>query len=601
MSGGQTIAEHKEIVHEELERASETEQETRKYNPVGILGRRFEHLYGLNTPFLDEAKEMAELVVPGMYEGTPLNPYGTGTSLFGLDNFASANQSLIAKGVLLLSWSMANVVLPADGDYFKRSIEPSVGAFYDNLEEQRKQISQQEGQPTDPADFIPINTQINQEFLRDDIIIKKQIAASNHQEVLAKCFFHSLTSGISVFAHLTLTQAKYYTIQNSAVVFDSAHEAVEIIVVDRLPLTSLPEDVRKKVSGGLSKERISNLEPSRIFVTVVTQQVKLDPETMRINTEIEGMPIDELSFDIPADAPVMIALPFMFMNNSDPRPIGWLTFNRGDLNSYENTSLSIESMVAAASVCILGLPPGKRITSEELRDAMGLTVIPISDVKAKLEAVVAPISQNLQQVLGRHDKLERTVMLLFGMDFAIQRQGERVTAEEIKQLSDGLMKLFGSTMKQMERMFQQKHSRREFYLAEEDEMIRPVDKKMYVMSLTAGLQAQEAQNSVGKMDQLLARGQQLATLQQAGMTKFNPDIILRWYAQQMKLDATDKVMTPEEEAEVLGVGQLLTIIRQLGPQGPSVVAQMLQQLTEQAGEGQQTPPPAQQPGAQEAA
>lgn len=576
-----TRAEFKRRIVDRIERV---DAETTD-NPVGVLARRFEDLHSKRQAFHDEAKAMAELVIPGMYEGTAADPFDAATShVFGQTKFETANQSLIAKGILLLSWTMANVMLPADGDYFGRNIEASIAAEYEAMDQQRQAESKAMGQAGDPPDFVPIGQQINNELLRDDIIVRKQIAASNHQEVLARCQFHSLISGISVFGHLTLGEAKAYTIQNSICVFDSMHDPVETIVVDRMPITALPDTVRKTLLGtGVDGEEISTLFDEQ-FVTIYTQQVRISPTELAINTEIEGLPIEELSFNLPIDAPILIPIPFMFVNEADPYPIGWLTYNRGDLFAFENLCLSIEAMVAAASVCLIGNPPGAKLTSEELRNSPGLSVVPISDSKQKLEAIVAPIHQNLQQMLGWHDKKERQIMMMFGMDFAVQRPGERVTAEEIQVLAAGLQKLFGATYKQNERGWQHRHCRRQFYLCEEAKLIRPVDRKMYTLSLTAGLQTAEAQNAIAKMDGWLARALQFANLRGAGMTKVGDHAGLDWYAQKQKLDVKGILLTPEEEAEQMGVSELLFMIRQMGPQGPQMVSQMLQQVMQQNGE-----------------
>lgn len=571
----------REDVKQRITDAVEVAKDTAKSNPVGILRQRFQMLYSMRQPFIDEAKDMAELVVPGMYEGCVTDPVPSTGVLFGLEKFEPSNQSLISKGVLLLSWTMANVILPPDGDYFSRSVEESIVSQLKQMEGLRQLASQQMGQGGDPPDFVPISEQVNGELLRDDIIVKRHTASSNHQEVLARTIFHSLISGLGVFGHLTMQEAKTYTIQNSVVVFDSSHDAVEVVVVDRMPLVSLSDAVQRKLVGKI--DGLEMLRPTEQFVTVYTQQVRTSPTSLKVNTEIEGVPIDELSFEVPATSPVLIPLPFMFMNEIDPYPIGWLTFNKGDCNSYENLSLSIEGMIAAAAKCLLGLPPGSRLTTEELREAVGLAVVPTSDAKARLEFIAAPIAQNLQQCLAWHDKKERQLMMIFGMDFAVQRPGERVTAEEIQRMSDGLQKLFGATYKQLERTFQQRHARRQFQLATEAQLIRPIDEASYTLSLTAGLQAMEAQNEVSKMDQLLARDAQLAQMDAAGGSSFSRDATMQWYAQKMKLDTTDKLLTSEQQAEQLGVGQLIKMVRQMGPQAPGMVAQMIAQAAQQGG------------------
>lgn len=574
------LADAKESIKRRVTRAVESATEYEERNPVGVIRRRFEAIRSARQPFIDEAKEMAELVVPGMYEGDALSPYNDSGKLFGLERFESANQSLIAQGTLLLSWTMANVILPASGDYCSRNIEQSVAIQLQALEDYRRQMSAAMGQLGDPPDFVPIGVQVNNELLTDDLIVRKHTQASNHQETLARCLFHSLISGISVFGHLTLTEAKAYTIQNSAVVFDSAHEPVEVIVVDRMPLVSLDEAVRRRLVGSVSNDALTSIDPNEQFVTIYTQQIRIDASTLGIRTEIEGIPIPELSFEVPTYAPVLIPLPFMFVNEADPYPIGWLTFNRGDCNEYENISLSIASMVEAAASCILGLPPGARITSEELRERPGLSVIPVGSDKAQIQAVVLGIAQNLQQVLGWHDKKERRMMMIFGMDFAVQRAGERVTAEEIQVMSAGLQKLFGATYKQTERTFQFKHAGRQYALAEEAKLIRPVDRKLYTLSLTAGLQQMEASNEIAKFDQIATRVGQVFGPQ--ALQQFRIDAVVNWLAQKLKLDISDKWQTPQDAADQMGIGQLLGMVRSI-PNGPQMLAQMMEQLVNSGG------------------
>jgi hypothetical protein len=248
----------------------------------------------------------------------------------------------------------------------------------------------------------------------------------------------------------------------------------------------------------------------------------------------------------------------------------------------------MEAMVAAAAICLVGIGPGGRVTSEELRQGHPLRVIATSDAKLKPEMITAPIAANLAQIMAASDKKERRLQMSFGMDFAIQRAGERVTAEEIQVMSSGLQKLFGATYKQTERTVQHKHCSRQFYLAEEAKLIQPVDKKMYTLTLTAGLQAMEAQNDISKMDQLLARSVQFGP---QGISSWSRDNTLRWYAQKMKLDVTDKFLTQQQQAQQMGMDQLMQGVQQLGPQGPAMVAQILQHIAQGQGQPGGAPAP----------
>lgn len=578
-----SVADTKRLVRERIVRQADTIADKLAAEPVKRIENRFRTIQGRRQPFLDEARLMAELIVPGMYEGSAADGIDNSSShLYGINDFTSANQSLITKGVILLSWTIASVVLPPDGNYFGRFIEASIAQQLEALEEQRKAESAALGEAGDPDDFVPIAEQINGELLTDDIIIRKHIASSNHQEAFANTMLHSLVSGLAVFGHLTLKEAKTYTINNCAVVFDSSHEAVEVIVVDQMPLVSFEESVRRRVMGQLSPDKLKEIDVHEQLVTVYTQQIRVSPTELELRTEIEGIEIPEMKLMLPVSKPAFIPLGFMFMNEADPYPVGWLTVNRGDCFEYENLSLAVSEMVNLARKSIIGLPAGSGVTPQELKETAGLSVVPTSDQKARIEAIVAPIAQNLQQCREWHSVKERHLMMTFGMDFAIQRPGERVTAEEISQLTRGLQRLFGSTYKQIERSFQQKHVRRQFQLAEDAGLVRPVEDELYTLSLTTGLQIQEAQNNIAKMDGLVARAAQLGP---HALARFGIDPLLNWYAQQEKIDITGKLLTPDEMAEQLGVGQLLEMVRAMGPQAPGMIAQLLQQAT---GQGEPT-------------
>lgn len=565
------ISDNREILDDKVQIVKERDQR----NPVGKLERRFSDIQNYRQPWMDEAKKMAELVVPGMYEGSSSDSSNfSGKYIWGQSIFNTANQSLTGQGVMLLSWAMAEVILPANGQYFKRLIDARIAKQAEAMDLERKQ------QGLDPASFVPIHEQMNQELLADDRIVQQSIAASNHQEVLAACQFHTLISGLSVFGHLSRTEAKCYTIQNAVCVFDSMKEPVEVLVVDKIPIVDLPMSVRKR--AGLNVTGVQDLDPSDQFATVYTQQIRVSRDKLKIFTEINGVNIPELEYDLPVEAPALIPVPFMFLNNADPYPTGWLTYNRGDCNSYENLSMSVEGMVQAAASAILGVPPSAKITSEELRQRRGLSVLPVGDgAKNALSIVTAPIAQNLQQVLGLADKKERRLMISFGMDFAIQRQGERVTAEEIQKLSQGLHKLFGATFKQNERSFQHKHCRREFSLCEEAGLVRHIPPDYFTMSLTTGLNEIQAQEDVQRMDSLIQRAGQFWG--PMGLQSFSKDATLQWYANRFGVESDGVLMDSEQQAEQLGINQLIGVLKQLGPQGPAIAANLLTNMLQQQG------------------
>jgi hypothetical protein len=139
---------------------------------------------------------------------------------------------------------------------------------------------------------------------------------------------------------------------------------------------------------------------------------------------------------------------------------------RGDLFATEALSSSIIDMAAAAAASWFFVNPSGRTSIKQLREARNLSMF-----SGKAEDVTmfrAEKGGDLQVAMSVADKAERRLGMAFLLNFAIQRSGERVTAEEIRRLGNELDKALGGRYSELAQRTQRPIMLRFMHLHEEE-------------------------------------------------------------------------------------------------------------------------------------
>jgi hypothetical protein len=220
---------------------------------------------------------------------------------------------------------------------------------------------------------------------------------------------------------------KVYPMDRYVIKRDPAGNTLEIITVERMAGIELPEDVQKLL--GLTKE--DELEKS---VDVFTR-VRREGTGWKVNQEVKGKEIPGSQGSYPKDKCPWVALRMI----EDPTQDWGRSFVEeylGDIKSLEGLSKAIVEAAAAAAKLLFLVKPNSSTDIEALANTESGGFAPgnAEDVTLlKLDK-----ASDFRVALEMREQLAKSLSLVFMLNTAVQRDGERVTAQEIRYLAQEL-------------------------------------------------------------------------------------------------------------------------------------------------------------------
>lgn len=139
---------------------------------------------------------------------------------------------------------------------------------------------------------------------------------------------------------------------------------------------------------------------------------------------------------------------------------------RGDLFTAEALSSAINDGAALSALSLLFVNPAGRTSIRQIREARNLSTFP--GAATDVTVFRADKSADFAFVQNVMDRVERRLGIAFLLNFAIQRNGERVTAEEIRRLGSELDKALGGMYSELAQRTQRPIMLRFIHLNEEE-------------------------------------------------------------------------------------------------------------------------------------
>lgn len=367
-------------------------------------------------------------------------------------------------------------------------------------------------------------------------------------------------------------RCRVYRLDKYTVKRDPAGTVLEIVTQEPIAEAALPEEVRKALpqqgaavaaptAGGLVTSAAS--KPFELHTHVV-----LTEGMYQVYQEIEGIVVagSEGSY-LPAELPF---LPLRY-NKVDGEDYGRSLIEEylGDLIHLESLSKSIREFVAiAARVIPLVNPNGSTDVKDLVNAANG---VPISGVRDDVTFLQIERYNDFRVAKEMSDELKSGLAFAFLMNTAIQRPGERVTAEEIRFMARELEDTLGG-----------------FYSVQSVELqlplsailIKNLERRGSLPKLPAGIVSPKV---VTGMD-ALGRGNDLSNLVQLkqlvmdtpAVSSFNWQGYALRCANSLNIETAGIILSPEEVAAEQQRQQMQQMAEKLGPQAISQLGGMAQ-------------------------
>lgn len=441
-------------------------------------GGRYNALISFREPFLQRAREAAKLTIPSLLP--PAN-HSAHTKL------PTPFQGLGARGVNNLSSKLLLALMPPNSPFFRLTVDDYT----------LEQMTQQEGMRAEVEEALG---KIERAVMYD---IESQAIRVSTGEGLKQL----LVAGNVLLYLAPEGGMKVYRLDRYVVRRDPMGNVLEIIVQDVVSPEALPQDFLAKLKDApqLTKEKTLELY-TRIY---------RDGNEWRIYQEVKGERVPGTEGTYPLDKSPWLALRFTKIDGEDYGR-GYVEEYYGDLRSLEAlTQAIVEGSAAAAKVLFLVNPNG---TTEQRT----LTESPNGAVRTGNAADVTVLQvekfADFRIAFETIESISQRLSFAFLLNTAVQRGGERVTAEEIRYMAGELEDALGGVYSILSQEFQFPLVQRLILQLEKRKKIPALPKDTVRPTITTGLEALGRGHDLNKLD---------AFIQGVNQT-FGPEVVARY-------------------------------------------------------------------------
>ncbi|AWD92512.1 head to tail joining protein [Pectobacterium phage Jarilo] len=334
---------------------------------------------------------------------------------------------------------------------------------------------------------------------------------------------------------------KLYRLSSYVVQRDAYGNVLQIVTRDRIAFGALPEDVRTTVqSAGGDKK------PDEI-VEVYTH-VYLDEETGEYlkYEEVEEQEIDGTDAQFPVDACPYIPVR-MVRIDGESYGRSYTEEYLGDLRSLENLQEAIVKM-SMISAKVLGLVNPAGITQPR-RLTKAATGDFVPGRKADIEWLQLEKSADFSVAKSVSDQIEARLSFAFMLNSAVQRTGERVTAEEIRYVASELEDTLGGVYSILSQELQLPLVRILLKQLQATQQIPDLPQEAVEPTISTGLEAIGRGQDLDKLQRCIAAWAQLAPMAQ------DPDINLTTIklriANAIGIDTAGLLLTEDQKNQLM--------------------------------------------------
>lgn len=469
-------------------------------------GKRYLQLEGKRDPFLRRAREAAKLTIPALL---PSDNHSGGSVL------PTPFQGLGARGVNNLASKLLLALLPPNSAFFRLTIDDFT----------LEQMTQREG----------MRAEVEEALGKIERACTSEIETTAVRVTAGEVLKHLLVTGNALMYVPTQGNVKMFRLDRYVVSRDPMGNVLEIIVKESISPKLLPAEM------GITDEG-NDLNPDRTVDIFTHIHLSPDGKKWVVYQEVKEQVVPGSEGDYPLDKTPWIPLRFTKIDGEDYGR-GYVEEYYGDLRSLEAlTQAIVEGSAASAKVLFLVNPngvtqqktlteaPNGAVRAGSAEDVSVLQVEKFADFRVAFETIEA-ISSRLSYA--------------FLLNSAVQRTGERVTAEEIRYMANELEAAMGGVYSILSLEFQLPLVRTIMHRLEKQRRIPSLPKGTVRPAITTGLEALGRGNDLNKLD-LFLQGAAQALGPEVLMQRLNVGDYLTRRATALGIDAKGLILSDEE-------------------------------------------------------
>ncbi len=367
----------------------------------GMVAATYERLLTNRSPALQRGRDASKVTIPGLI---PEDGGGDRGSL------KTPYQSLGARGVNYLASKLLISLFPPNSAFFKLEIDDLA-----------LRVAEQGPE---------VKAELDQALVRVENAVMTVLETANGRASLHEAFKHLLVGG-NVLLYVDTEGIKVIHLNRYCVVRDPMGAISKIVIQEECYPEALPEDFLNSVEeDNTDEEKAYNKKSVKVYTCVEFEEKKCYWYQEAFGKEIPGT-------HGTCDKESSPWVPLRF-NRVDGEEYGrgYVEEYQGDLYALEGLyQAMLEGAAASAKILFLCNPAGST-RPRTLQNAPNGSIV--QGNAADVTVIQSQKGQDFAVVLDMIQRIEERLQFAFLLNTAIQRPGERVTAEEIRYMSQEL-------------------------------------------------------------------------------------------------------------------------------------------------------------------
>lgn len=488
---------------------------------------RYQQLLASRTSVLNRARDASKLTIPALM---PPDGHSEGSAL------PTPFQGIGARGVNNLASKLLLALLPPNSPFFRQVIDDFT----------LEKMTQRKG----------LRAEVEKALNKIERAVMSEIEATAIRVSAFEALKQLLVAG-NVLLYLPPEGGmRVFRLDRYVVKRDPMGNVMEIITKEDISPDMVPEAIRT--------EKVSSNEKTVCLYTRVLR----NGNHWVISQEIKGQTVPGSRGTYPIDKCPWLPLRFTKIDGEDYGR-GYVEEYYGDLVSLEALQQAIvEGSAAAAKVLFLVNPNGTTRMVDIAKSKSG-------DVKAgnAQDVTVLQLQKfaDFQIAFKTIETIQQRLSFAFLLNTAIQRAGERVTAEEIRYMAGELEDALGGVYSILSQEFQLPLVKVITFRMERQKKIPTLPKGMVKPTITTGLEALGRGHDLNKLTTFANIASQVAALPE----ELNKGDFMMRVGTSLGIDMDGLVRTPEEIAAERQRGMMMQLLDRLGPKGMDILRDQL--------------------------
>jgi len=429
---------------------------------------RYEKLSAERETYLNRARECAKLTIPAL---VPDSGHSSGSIL------QTPYQGIGARGVNNLASKLLLSLLPPNTPFFRYIVDDFTA----------EELAQEPGQ----------RAQVEEALNKIERAVQAEIESQNLRSPIFEALKQLIVSG-NVLIYLPKKEgARVFDMRRYVVKRDPMGTPLQIIVKETVNPVVLDQDVRELVlQTSPPQDQSKSMDAEVDLYTALYRDVN----KWRMHQEINGIHVPRSDGSWPLDKSPMLPLRWTRIDGEDWGR-SYVEEYKGDLISLEGISKAILEATAASAKVVFMVNPNGTTRARDIAEAPNGAIV--SGNAQEVTVLQTEKYNDMRVARETAQGIEQRMSFAFLMNTAIQREAERVTAEEIRRMSQELDDALGGSFSLMSEEFQLPLVNRVIDRMVKQRRLPALPKGVVKPSIVTGLEALGRGHDLNRLDMFL--------------------------------------------------------------------------------------------------